>query len=253
MWNNKLLKPPPTSSYIGDPNSVGKYIDTHFSVNITSKNVFLKFIFSDVEILRRCLENFKNEIQKCQSNLNIEGALLSRIIYRLNLKFHKDQGMKYLRKINTSMKRYLNFDLVSNIKHFMLSIPTITNTEKVYYPTKQMLEFLMVRIQSFSKLMLRIFDNGVEVIRIMICRMKLGQLWNYALLLLAISSRIVNICQYLIDASCACFDTLVAIHEQLQLYGVQWLEPGYTLPYNLRNWLNLSWTPEDLRKLEQKR
>lgn len=159
--------------------------------------------------------------------------------------------MKSLRKVKAGLCKYPKLDITRDITKFIKSIPT-TNTN-VYYPTKQMLEYILVRIQSFSKLLVRIVEMSMEACQFFMCKMKLGHFWNTSLLILAILSRVSSLCQHMIESCCTNYNNIFPIQFQLQLYGTPWLQLNYILPNELRMWLNLPWTLDDLKLLEQRR
>ncbi|XP_075227818.1 uncharacterized protein LOC142328160 [Lycorma delicatula] len=166
-----------------------------------------------------------------QSNLHKESATLSRLIYRWKWILRNDKGFKALEKVNRSLLQYLALDMVSIMEKAL---------EKVYDdygPSKQMLEWVLVRLQGFTKLFDNIYHRCIEAATYLKWRFQNGHVWSVALIGTAVVSRIWVISQYLIRESCNWYSQLKQMLPVLQPSFQPWLPSGYTLPENLVAWL----------------
>lgn len=120
--------------------------------------------------------------------LHTEAALLSRLIYRMKSKFRSDKGLKSMEKVNRALLNYLNTSFDKDYK-FMLDY-TEVNRGIVSLPSKQTLEYILVRIQGFAKLMCRIESMSMMAASILQSRFYIGQAWAVAMIAYAVVSRI---------------------------------------------------------------
>ncbi|XP_044732165.1 uncharacterized protein LOC123295029 [Chrysoperla carnea] len=216
LWNLKDLLPPPTN---------------------TSK---VKIQGTDVLNLHKIIKKFFREFENTQC-INQEAAMLSRIIYRMKYKFRSDKGFKNMEKVNRALLQYLNMNYVQYIQTFLntIDLEDINNVD-IYLPTKQMLEYLLVRTQGFAKLMQRIIESCEITAQYMSSRISIGQSWNLGLLVVSNCSRIHFISNYLLQKSCEFYNGIVPYLDILQLSGVKWLADDYNFPSDLYLWLNIS-------------
>lgn len=123
------------------------------------------------------------------------GALTSRLIARRSSSFRSQSGFKALRKTNIALCRLNDINIVSVVENFLGTLPDyIVEGSKLSLPTYENYEFVMVRLQSLSKLLLRIATCAREsstIFRDMIQRNffieisaiyigLLAQIWNLA-------------------------------------------------------------------------
>lgn len=104
----------------------------------------------DVASFRGILEKPVKDLES-QTALAAEAALLSRLIYRMKCKFRNDKGLKYMGKVNKALLNYLSLALAKEYKNLIDYTEVEGGT--VTLPSRQMLEYVLVRIQGFAKLM----------------------------------------------------------------------------------------------------
>lgn len=171
---------------------------------------------------------------------------MSRVIYRMKHKFRSDKGFKTLEKINRALLQYLNMDYTQNLKTFLSMIDTEDLQQPaylqrlVYLPTKQLLQFILVRTQGLGKLLIRIIESCQITADYMNSRFRLGQSWPLALLVLGLASRIHTISVFLVKETCHFYDALVKYENVLKLNGQVWLQDGYKFPDQLLPWLDFN-------------
>lgn len=83
-------------------------------------------------------------------------ALASRLIARRTQSFRSQMGFKKLRKTNIALCRLKDINILSVLENFLGILPDYLIDGKVNMPTYDNFQFLMLRLQSLSKLLLRI-------------------------------------------------------------------------------------------------
>ncbi|GLH06918.1 Uncharacterized protein GBIM_12509, partial [Gryllus bimaculatus] len=129
LWNKNDISMPPTNSVIMK----------NRDIDITH----LKFI------LNGALKAMEHE-----HLLHREAAVLSRLLFKLQRSLRGQKGLMCLYKVNRGLKRYLSLDLqyvYSNFSKILSCVEDINDC--IYVPTKQMLQYLLVRTQGFCKIM----------------------------------------------------------------------------------------------------
>lgn len=85
------------------------------------------------------------------------GALASRLIARRTNSFRSQAGFKQLQKTNIALCRLKDINIISVLENFLGTLPDyIVEGSKVSLPTYENYQFVMLRLQSLSKLLLRI-------------------------------------------------------------------------------------------------
>lgn len=156
----------------------------------------------------------------------------------MSRKFRNDIGFRYTRKILAALKKYLNTTISSDIIEFHSCIPKKFDQEGTYLPTKQMLQYILVRLQSLMKFMTRILVCCEDATRFYKDRIKRGQSWNVSLLTFANQCKIWSICKTLLKESSTLYSSLLPYMNKFQISGPEWLNEKYEFPTNLREWLS---------------
>ncbi|KAJ8669378.1 hypothetical protein QAD02_000637 [Eretmocerus hayati] len=179
--------------------------------------------------------------------LHIEAALLSRLIYRMKSKFRSDKGFKNMEKVNRALLNYLNMSLEREFESLKDFIEI--NNGIISLPPKQSLEYVLVRMQGFAKLMCRVESSAIEAATILKTRLHTGQSWPVALLAYGIISRIWVLSRHITRKACAWYSNIHAFTETFESVGIPWLPENYHLPTNLSSWLNVPWINETLENI----
>ncbi|XP_011551575.3 uncharacterized protein LOC105383245 isoform X1 [Plutella xylostella] len=212
-WNNASILPPPIHTFACEKNS-----------------------FDIADLLFVCKE-IPRVLTK-QSPLHQEGALLSRFIYKFDKKFRNDIGFRHLKKVNTALRRYLSLNLLKDVENYCSVLPT-SCSEEFYLPTRQMLEYLLVRLISFSKIMQRICVCSKQAAVFYLDRIKRGESYWMSLMPFAVLSRVWSICSVLLKHSCNWYSQMHSFLPKFQLKGLPFLPENYQLPSDLRQWMNI--------------
>ncbi|XP_072939304.1 uncharacterized protein [Epargyreus clarus] len=211
-WNDKLISPPP--------------------VNTALSNSEI-----DLKTLKHTLNNVINILSK-QSPLHNESAVFSRLLYKFDKKFRNDIGYRNFKKVNCALRRYLLLNLLKDVEQFTSVLPDEEDAP-YYLPTKQMLEYVLIRIIAFSKLMVRIVVCSKQSAVFYLDRVKRGESHWMSLMPYAVLSRIWSMAFVLLQHSCSWYQLLYSFLNKFQSKGVNFLPDNYKLPENLGNWLEI--------------
>ncbi|KOB70330.1 Uncharacterized protein OBRU01_15483 [Operophtera brumata] len=188
----------------------------------------------DVKGLEHACDNILRVLSK-QYPLHKESALLSRFLYKYDKKFRNDIGYRNIRKTNSTLKKYLQLNLYKDIENFMAVLPK----DDEYFPTRQMLEYVLVRIIAFSKIMLRIYVCSKRAAVFYLDRVKRGESHWMSLMPYALLSRMCSLSTVLLHHSTSWYACLYHYLTQLQSKGLKFLPSDYDLPADLDKWLDL--------------
>ena len=123
-----------------------------------------------------------------QSILKTEAALLSRLIYRMKSKLRSDKGLKNMEKINRALLNYLKISLEKEYQY--LRDNTECDGDIKVLPSRQMLQYVLVRTQGFAKLMCRVEDVARCAAEYFRSRINLGHAWNLSIVAYSVICRI---------------------------------------------------------------
>lgn len=179
-----------------------------------------------------------------QELLHKEAAILSRLLYRMKTKFRNDKGIKSMSKVNKALLKYLSLSLEKEYEKLKNNVEI--NEKYVILPSKQMVEYVLIRTQSFTKIMLRVEEISKYTAHFLKCRINLGHAWSIALVAYAVISRIWILSRYLIKKACIWYNDLYHYLNLLKVVGVHWLTQKYELTNDLKSWLSIPWVDEPI-------
>ncbi|XP_076765962.1 uncharacterized protein LOC143432884 [Xylocopa sonorina] len=177
-----------------------------------------------------------------QELLHKEAAILSRLIYRMKKKFRNDKGVKSMSKLNAALLKYLSLSLQKEYK----TLRDYVEADGTYIilPSRQMVEYVLIKTQGFAKLMLRVEEVSKYAAHFLKCRINLGHAWSIAIIAYAVVSRIWILSRYLVKNSCTWYNCLYQYLNSFEVSGSSWLPPNYELTNDLKSWLSVSWINE---------
>ncbi|XP_078036450.1 nucleolus and neural progenitor protein [Augochlora pura] len=179
-----------------------------------------------------------------QETLHKEAAFLSRLLYRMKSKFRNDKGMKAMSKLNRALLNYLSLRLEKEYENLRNYVEF--EHKYVKLPTKQMVEYVLVRTQGFAKLMARIEEVSKHAAHFLRSRLMLGHAWFIATIAYSVVSRIWMLSRHLTNRCCIWYNDLYQYLQSFKVSGLSWLPNGFVLPSDLRTWLTLSWIDEPI-------
>lgn len=231
LWNKKDLEAPLVNSYKTSPQEIGKY-----SLLNKVSHFLYSFSFADVEplikIFREASTFFSN-----QTFLQQETALLSRCIYKTKTKFRSEKGNKEMQKLNRALLQYLNINFAYHVQNFKEMLPP-SNEQVFYLPTKNMLDYILVRLQGIMKLMSRAIECAKRAALYLEQKMPLGQFWKVDFVCIALVSRLRVLAVEIIKFSWKFFNTAIGYSTLLKNSGAQWLSSDYVFSLNFKDYVS---------------
>lgn len=172
-----------------------------------------------------------------QSPLHKESAIFSRFLYKFDKKFRNDIGYRYFKKVNSGLRKYLSLTMIKDTQNFMDLLPEKDDT--MYVPTRQMLEYILIRLMTFSKLMYRITLCSKQAAVFYLDRIKRGESHWMCLMPYALLSRVWSMGLVLLQHSCNWYKQLYPCLSKLVLKGLNFLPNQFTLPLDLEEWIEI--------------
>ncbi|KAL6418902.1 hypothetical protein ACFW04_001497 [Cataglyphis niger] len=192
----------------------------------------------NIDICKLVLGSAINDLESMDI-LHKEAAALSRLIYRMKNKFRNDKGLRSMVKLNKELINYYNMGLLKEYKDLQSNIETEDGIHIL--PSKQMLEYVLVRTQGFAKLMSKIEITARCAAHFLKERIQLGHAWSIALIAYATVSRIWFCSRHTLRKSCNWYDRLYICSKNFKYVGLPWIPRNQSLPRNLKLWLSLYW------------
>lgn len=203
---------------------------------------FIIYIFSDLKRLSNLCRRLKIFFKDNQY-IEAEYLVLRRIIYRMKQKFRSSKDFKATEQVCKSLKIYFNTDIVSHLKTIIGLIPK-KYKKKTYLPSKNLIVFLLVRLQGISCLLKKIVESCLEAAGLLFIRLKTGHLWKVGIIVYSIISRIYALMKFATNKICEFYNKLIIYSRKLK-GGGKWLPDVNELPLDLKEWLNIDWLELD--------
>ncbi|KAJ3650214.1 hypothetical protein Zmor_021915 [Zophobas morio] len=220
LWNIKDLEPPP----------------------VTSCKACTKQI--DVRLLHAVLQEGVNFFSN-QHHLFTEAALLSRSVYRFKVKFRSSKDFKIVEKLNHILRTYQRMHISAALNVLLVTIPQNYKANNTYMLTKNMFDYVLVRLQGVGKLLCATLEACKEVSTAMQQRLRLGHFWKVAIVIFATAARVFVVAKNALKYCCELYGNLLPYSSSLGNSGVQWLPEGYSFPAHLDEWLEIDWLDLD--------
>lgn len=239
-WNSATVLPPPVTMFLC-VTKFGKYIVCVHKKYIPIIRRYLSTFlinFSDLPALKNITNNIIKVLSK-QSPLHKESAICSRFLYKYDKKFRNDIGYRNLRKVNTALKKYLALNLLKEIENFSSALPDAEDDDDLYLPSRQMLQYVLLRIMAFAKIMVRVSICSKQAAVFYLDRVKRGESHWMSLLPYALLSRLWSMSMVLLQHSTTWYTNLYPFLNKLQMKGLDFLPNNYALPQDLDQWLDL--------------
>ncbi|XP_011303906.1 uncharacterized protein [Fopius arisanus] len=213
LWNCLKLDRPPTSIWHPMPENF-------------ATSLFISTVNSAVEDI------------SYQDQLSTEAVVLTRLVYRMKSKFRADKGLKNIEKVNRALLNYLKLSVKEDYEYLKANIES--NEESITLPSRQMLDYVLIKTESFAKLMHRIESVARLAAHFLTNRIHLGQAWTVSVIALSVISRIWMLSSYLLRRSCEWYNNLYTLREKVRPMGVEWMPREQTLPSDLKSWIGVS-------------
>lgn len=189
--------------------------------------------------------------------LKSEWGILSRILYRMKMKFRSSKDFKLLEKVNHCLTLYFRSNIVLQLKNILLLLPVEYDND-TYLPTKNMLSYILVRLQGIcqctqptpanpkclaglAKLMATTYETATRAAAELNTRCRIGHFWKLFLILFAVVSRLAVLIKFNTKFMCELYGKLLPHAQNLENLGENWLPSEEVLPLDLRSWLQVQW------------
>ena len=173
------------------------------------------------------------------SNAKVELAVLSQFLYKNNNRFRNDKCQRFLKMIQKCAARVLDelsLDNEINKFHRFFPIPSdIKNNEKLYLPTRQMLEFVLVRLYGGAILLWKLIVYCQNAGELCLQRIRLGHFWNIGLNNLSCVSRLWTLWISMLVLFEKIYAYLLLVLPLLPVSQAKWLaiDCNYKFPTNI--------------------
>lgn len=189
------------------------------NINIKDKDVLSK--------MPMFMSFFATRYDLIKSNIEVELSILSQFLYKNHNRFRNDKCHRYLKLIQKTTHRFLkDLTLDKEVLNFsgVFPIPMdIKNKNKIYLPTKQMLQFILMRLYGGANLLWKLIIYCQNAGELCVQRLKLGHFWNIGLNNLSCVSRLWALSTsmlILVEKAYQCFLLLLPM---LPVSNVKWL------------------------------
>lgn len=167
-------------------------------------------------------------------------------------KFRTSKDFKALEKVTKSLERYFGMNLPSDLQTLMDLIPE-NYIDELYLPTKNVIDYIMVRLQGVVKLFEYVMKTSVDIAYMLNIRIQTGHFWRIGFILFSIISRIYVLSKHIIKATCNFYLKLLSISPALKYVGKIWLPENYIFPDNLESSLDIDilQIDKDFQKMQE--
>lgn len=139
-------------------------------------------------------------------------------------------------QIYQCLKRYLKLDFHSTVTNYKSTLP-VNISPKVthaFLPTKQMLQWLLLRLQTFSKLFARIIKLSTVASHHIYGKLCLGWSMKQTIFMYGINARLLVISKYIVSKCIEWYDKL---YDYLIIFESDSNFSYYSCPRDLKTWL----------------
>lgn len=169
-------------------------------------------------------------------------AMCLKIIFIRNVQFRTQKGFQNLRKVKTAYTKLQQLSIETIIKNLHSSIIIDFNT--IQLPSRQTIEYLLVKLQSLSKILCRIISCTKQATHKFLTILSKGFFVELVTLLLGILSGIwaaaIGMCKMTVKY----YNKIRCSLEMLKPSKQNWLPNDYILPKELGKWLGDEWIDE---------
>lgn len=152
------------------------------------------------------------------------------------------KGHQEMKKTNQALSKFLNFNIVSTLELFLGHFPDTSDSYDIRVPYREYLEYILVKLQGTSKLLLRILDCSLKSMRYQFALIRAGSFIMKGGIFMATLSRIWDVCRGYCEEICASYNELFQYRESLKYKSKnRWIPDDYEFPENLNEWLGLEY------------
>lgn len=190
----------------------------------------------DIEKLTSALETTLKCLKDTKS-LNLEVAQLSRFIFMNCKQFSNMRGLNEMKKSHQALLRYLNLNVTSIIESFLGFISN--EGHFVIVPHRESLDFILIRLQGLSKLLIRAVKTLRNSSRFFFGLLKAGSFYAKGTIILATISKVWSQCRDFCVSIVENYNNLYELRDKLKQIEIK---ENVELPQKLDVWLEDDWT-----------
>ncbi|XP_013398395.1 uncharacterized protein LOC106164899 [Lingula anatina] len=211
-WNKTNLKPPPTCC-------------------IAYKK---EEIPSDFDKLLDLLETALTHLSD-QDALGSEIFLLGRVNYKMNCQFRYERTLQRMKQVDKCLSHFLKLNLHGCLDNVAQSFPRLEDFQSdiLHVPSRQMLEYLLVRLQGAAHLMAQTLIYCQQLELNILQHLRSGFFIPNNVFFTGLVSRIWILCRSLLHHLVKWYGDLRSWVSKLKGTTTEWLPVGVSLPDNL--------------------
>lgn len=151
--------------------------------------------------------------------------------------FRMMKGLDEMKKVQQAILRYINLDLgsvVETFEGFICDESCLTVT----VPYQQNLDFILIRLQGLSKLLIRVVECSKRSASFFLGLIKAGSFYTKGVIFVSTLASVWSQSRQICKSVVTFYNKLRKHRESLKKKpGLQWVENDYTLPEKLEIWL----------------
>lgn len=158
--------------------------------------------------------------------------------------FRTQPGFQWLKKTNAALLRFKSVDIVSAIENFLSFLPEASG-KTIELPNLQNFEFLLVKLQTISKMFVRIVICAKMSCQHFLKLLNLGFFVELNTVFISLLGQVWSLSKEMCKKTVEIFNKLQEFMKCFKT-GKRWLPENYNFPMNLSDFLEDDWKEEIL-------
>ena len=243
-WNSSELSTPSIVTFKYQSKDCKKGKTQIFLVGTNNNNNNIFCFVSEIKTVSKTISK-AIEFLSSQSQLTNDAGMLYKLIKKYKQNFKYQHRFRQLQKIHVGLEKLLNLDFVNILENVSGYLPDISFIpEEVYLPSRQNIEYILLRIQGIAKLCCRIVGLCREAFGYYLKSLTTGHYFDFHTVVMSILASLWKICRDVCQKMVVYYNKLFQIRHKLRKSKKDWLTAGYEFPEDLVSWLGAEWTDE---------
>ncbi|XP_059098521.1 uncharacterized protein LOC131892707 isoform X2 [Tigriopus californicus] len=187
-----------------------------------------------VSVALKVLKEFERDWPAQAQSTQVELTLVDEFMYKSQNRFRNDQGHRDVKRVLLCIRRALALRIDQLCRDWTqvmpLGVDVRRNKPRLYGPSREMLEFLLLRLWGFRALIEKAQTWAGLCGHKQLARIRLGHFWNVALQKLSSVARLWSNMTTLLPQVAEVYRALYALRTVLPSSKVAFLPPGTELP-----------------------